>query len=39
MACSPHEEAAVYRLLLLGYEMRKLADYKFLAFAGQNVSG
>eukprot|EP00730_Choanoeca_flexa_P016800 TRINITY_DN8006_c0_g1_i2.p1 TRINITY_DN8006_c0_g1~~TRINITY_DN8006_c0_g1_i2.p1 ORF type:complete len:909 (+),score=143.27 TRINITY_DN8006_c0_g1_i2:91-2817(+) len=35
MACSPHEEAAVYRLLLLGYEMRKLADYKFLAFAGK----
>lgn len=35
MACSPHEEAAVYRLLLLGYPMNKLTDYKFLAYAGR----
>ncbi|EDQ84835.1 uncharacterized protein MONBRDRAFT_29860 [Monosiga brevicollis MX1] len=35
MACSPHEEAAVWRLLVLGYEMRKLSDYKFLAYAGR----
>eukprot|EP01147_Barroeca_monosierra_P000097 gene97-3490_t len=33
--CSPHEEAAVFRLLNLGYAMRKLDDYKFLAFAGK----
>ncbi|EGD80043.1 hypothetical protein PTSG_10317 [Salpingoeca rosetta] len=33
--CSPHEEAAVFRLLHLGYAMRKLDDYKFLAFAGK----
>ena len=32
--CSPHEEAAVFRLLHLGYAMRKLEDYKFLAYAG-----
>lgn len=36
MKCSPHEEAAVYRLLMLGYAMRKFNDYKFLAYAGRH---
>jgi len=35
MECSPHEEAAVYRLLLLGYPMNKLTNYQYLAYAGR----
>eukprot|EP00050_Salpingoeca_kvevrii_P019313 m.84640 g.84640 ORF g.84640 m.84640 type:complete len:985 (-) comp8355_c0_seq1:59-3013(-) len=33
--CSPHEEAAVSRLLRLGYPMWLFDDYKLLAFAPQ----
>eukprot|EP00049_Salpingoeca_infusionum_P002017 m.52975 g.52975 ORF g.52975 m.52975 type:complete len:961 (-) comp11345_c0_seq2:160-3042(-) len=32
---SPHEEAAVFRLLHLGYPMRDLKHYSFLAYAGK----
>jgi len=34
---SPHEEAAVARLLVLGYQMKLLDDYKALTFAAKRA--
>ena len=34
---SPHEEAAVARLLTLGYKMRMMQDYKALTFAAKRA--